>query len=171
MYTPVTIRKGTPADLKALQELFVGTITTVCSAHYAPEQIEVWASSAKNSQRWNDMIANQYVLVAESDMQIAGFATLHHGVYIDFFYIHKDHQRQGIALQLYTAIEKEAIREGHTEIWSDISKTARPFFEKRGFRVIKEQTIVRKQVALTNIKMKKSLSRPLPEHTPSKQVP
>ena len=46
-----------------------------------------------------------------------------------------------------------------TVLTSDVSKTARPFFEKVGFEVIKKQTVVRQGVELTNFKMKKKIEK------------
>lgn len=157
MTQQTALRKATTTDLQDLKTLFVGTIRQVCSSHYTPEQIKVWTASVENEKRWSDMISDQYVLVAEQEKKIVGFATLHQGNYLDFFYVHKDHQGQGIAKKLYQAIEAEALRQGYSQISSDISKTARPFFEKQGFQVVRKQNIVRKQVKLTNFKMRKVL--------------
>jgi len=41
--------------------------------------------------------------------------------------------------------------------FSEASITAKPFFEKHGFRVMTEQTIVRKGVELTNFKMERKI--------------
>ena len=53
---------------------------------------------------------------------------------------------------------------------SDVSKTARQFFEKVGFEVIEEQSVVRKNVELTNYKMKKKLNRPGTVETSKKPI-
>ena len=116
------------------------------------------------------MLLNQFVLVIQLERKILGFGALDNGKYINFLYVHRDYQRQGFAYQLYTNIEKEAIRQGQTELTSDVSKTARPFFEKVGFKVIKEQSVVRKNVELTNYKMKKELNRPETVETGKKPI-
>ena len=116
------------------------------------------------------MLLNQFVLVIQLERKILGFGALDNGKYINFLYVHRDYQRQGFAYQLYTNIEKEAIRQGQTELTSDVSKTARPFFEKVGFKVIKEQSVVRKNVELTNCKMKKELNRPETVETGKKPI-
>ena len=51
--------------------------------------------------------------------------------YIDFLYVHKDYQRHGIADRLYFEIEKEAIKRNATILSSDVSETAKRFFEKK----------------------------------------
>lgn len=155
----ITLRKGQISDLGELQQLFVDTISTVCSADYNPEQIKVWTSSVENKDRWEKIITDQFVLVAQKVNEIVGFASLDKGDYIDLFYVHKDHQQQGIAKKLYEAIEAEAKRQGQTALTSDVSITAKPFFGKVGFRVVNDQTVVRHDVELTNYKMEKQLIR------------
>ncbi len=160
MTTDLTIRQGQLNDLTELQKLFIDTITEVCKADYDNEQIEAWISDTKyntNGQRWQDILTKQFVLVAQIDNTIVGFATLDNGNYIDLFYVHKDYQRQGIANKLYEDIEAEAKRQSQTSLTSDVSKTAKPFFEKQHFSVVQEQVVNRKNVNLTNYKMTKTL--------------
>ena len=155
--TQITIRKGHLDDLPELQQLFVDTISNVCQADYDSKQINAWTSTVENENRWQDILINQFVLVAQDKEKITGFCTLDKGNYIDLLYVHKDYQGQGIALKLYTDIEKEAKRQGQTELTSDVSVTARPFFKKVGFKVTKTQTVKLKDTELTNYKMTKKI--------------
>lgn len=154
----ITIRKGQPDDLMELQQIFVDTISSVCTADYDAQQIKVWTSSIQNKERWNQIMTNQYIKVAQKGYKIIGFASLDNGNYVDALYVHKDYQRQGIAKKLYIDIEEEAKRKGTTKLNSAVSITARPFFEKIGFKIIKKQTVVRQNVELTNFKMMKKLT-------------
>jgi putative acetyltransferase len=138
----------------------VDTITEICKADYDIGQIEAWTFDTKNNankQRWQTILTNQFVLIAQQDNKIVGFATLDNGNYIDLFYVHKDYQRQGIANKLYADIEIEAKRQQQKVLTADVSKTARPFFEKQQFEVVKEQVVTIKKVNLTNYKMSKRL--------------
>jgi putative acetyltransferase len=65
--------------MKALQDLFVETVTAVCSADYDSEQIAAWTSSVEDSERWLNIMMNQVVVVAKISEQIVGFATLANG--------------------------------------------------------------------------------------------
>ena len=129
------IRKGNPADIREMQLLFVDTVKNVCITDYNSEQIDVWASGIENLKRWQDILTKQFVLIAYDNEKITGFCTLKNGHYIDMLYIHKDYQRQGIAFKLFTSIEIEAKRLRQTQLVSDVSITAKPFFEKVGFRI------------------------------------
>lgn len=42
-------------------------------------------------------------------------------------------------------------------IFSEVSITAKPFFEKWGFRIVTQQTIIRKGIELTNFKMERTV--------------
>ena len=153
----ISIRLSNLSDLTEMQKMFVDTISTICKDDYSPEQIKVWTSSIENTQRWTDKLTSQYFLIAELDSKIVGYASLENNNYLDFLYVHKDHQRQGIADKLYSEIEKEAIKRKATVLNSDVSETARRFFEKKGFKTITLQTNIIKDVEIRNYKMTKTL--------------
>ena len=92
------------------------------------------------------------------DGEIVGFADLD-GRYLDRLYVHKEHQRQGVATALAQALEGQAAAQGQVRMTTHASITARPFFEKRGYRVVKEQQVERKGVLLTNFVMEKTLDK------------
>ncbi|MBV8328584.1 GNAT family N-acetyltransferase [Chryseobacterium sp.] len=151
------IREGNINDLSAMKQLFADTITYVCQKDYNNEQIEAWKSGTENETRWHKVMQNQMVLVAESGHKLIGFCTLDHGSYIDLLFIHHQYQQQGVALKLYTQIEKEALRQDTTELTADVSITAKPFFEKMGFKTICQQTVNIKGADLINYKMSKKI--------------
>lgn len=153
----ITLRPATEADLPGMRELYRGTITTVCANDYDEAQRAVWASTADNTDRWSNLIKEQYVLLAMIDGMIAGFSSLRDSDYLDFMYVHKDYQRMSVAETLLTAIETKAVALGATVITSDVSKTARPFFERKGYTVLAEQVNHRQGLELVNYKMKKDL--------------
>lgn len=153
----ITYRNGKQDDLPGMKALFAETIYSVCSKDYENRQIEAWASGVENKERWERLTATQFVLVAQEGKNIVGFITLAENSHIDMLYIHKNYQHQGIAKNLYAAIEIEAIRKNQREITADVSKTALSFFEKAGFKVMAEQKVVRNGTELTNFRMKKEL--------------
>lgn len=152
-------RKAVLSDLNEMQQLYIETIQSVCKNDYNKAQIEAWISGVKNTERWIAVIETQFVLLAIIKNQIAGFGTLKDGNYIDFFYIHRDFQRQGIADKILNELEIEARKHHSKIITSDISITAKPFFEKKGFIVKAEQKNIRLGVELINYKMEKQLKQ------------
>lgn len=156
--TEYVIREGQVSDLPELKKLFLDTITKICNSDYDEEQINAWIFDTKynrNQQRWIDILEKQFVLVAQNENEIVGFITLESGNYIDLLYVHKNYQRQGIANSLYDHIEKAAKQQNQSLLTSNVSKTARAFFEKVGFVVTKKQTVVRQNVELINFTMTK----------------
>lgn len=67
----------------------------------------------------------------------------------DHLFVHSDYQGKGIATAICSQLES-AVQEN---IIAHVSITARPFFEKRGYRMVKEQQVERKGVFLTNFVM------------------
>ncbi|MFP3835058.1 GNAT family N-acetyltransferase [Chryseobacterium sp. SIMBA_028] len=154
----ISIRNGNKDDLQKMLILFRETIGNVCKNDYTHDQLEAWKSGAENKERWENVICNQFILMAVHHHKIVGFCTLEKGDYIDLLFVHKDYQHQGIASQLYHQIEKEAVRQNKKYLTADVSKTAKSFFERAGFEIIKEQTVNVKGIDLINYKMEKKLT-------------
>ena len=83
---------------------------------------------------------------------IVGIADLGPDGYLDRLYVHRDWQGRGVASALCDALP--AARTTHASI------TARPFFERRGWRVVREQQVERRGVLLTNFVMERSCPPP-----------
>lgn len=153
----ITTRRAIRSDLILMRQLFYDTILSVCAKDYAIAQIQVWADAANNVERWEHILAEQWVLLAVQNRIITGFITLAGRDKVDLLYVHKDFQRRGVASLLYEAAEDKARQSGATSIWSEVSITAKSFFERKGFTVIAEQKPRRNDVTLVNYKMIKQL--------------
>lgn len=147
------IRKYSPTDCKALTELFYETVHKINSADYTAEQLNVWADGNPNLEEWDKSFREHYTIVAEMDGIIVGFGDIDKTGYLDRLFVHKDFQHIGIATEICDCLEKAFPTE---KITSHVSITARPFFESRGYKVIREQQVVRKNIALTNYIMEKT---------------
>ena len=152
----INLRPARRDDLSEIQALFVDTIRSTCKNDYSQEQIMAWTSSVENKVRWTAAVDQQFFLVAEKENRIIGFASLKNGDYLDFMYVHQACLRQGIADRLYTALENESKRLGCTFIVADVSKTARPFFESKGFKVLKVNQHLIRGVEIINYRMRKN---------------
>lgn len=147
------IRQANIDDLEEVLKLFVDTINNTWKNDYTKEQIEVCVSSARNEEKWESRIRTQYFLVAQLNKEIVGFGSLENENYIDLIYVHKDHLRKGIANRILDSLKNKAQENGNKNLTSDVSKTARPFFEKNGFRVIKENEFDLNGVLISNYQM------------------
>jgi putative acetyltransferase len=152
------IRIASVNDVDEIRQLFYDTITTVNLKDYGVQQTTAWAKGYQYTDRWKNKISTQYFIVDEREGIIAGFASLAVDGYIDMMYVHKNNQGKGIAKQLLHALETKAIAAGITELTTDASITARPFFEHFGYFVLQQQSVVRDGIELTNFKMIKNLN-------------
>lgn len=138
-------------DCPSLAELFYQTVHTVNARDYSPPQLDAWADGHPDLAAWDRSLSRYHTLVAVLDGRIVGFADMADNGYLDRLYVHKDYQGQGIASALCDALEQAVSGPYETHA----SLTARPFFARRGYQVVKEQQVERKGVLLTNFVMRK----------------
>lgn len=148
------IRKYEPTDCECLVKLFYHTVHTVNAKDYSQEQLSVWATDKIDLEAWNKLLSENYTVVAVENDIIVGFGDIDKSGYLDRLFVHKDYQHQGIATAICNKLE-HAIKVN--KIITHSSITAKPFFVKRGFRVVKEQQVLRKGIALTNYIMEKQM--------------
>jgi len=153
----ITIEDAVLEDIKEIQQLFFDTIKSVCKNDYTNEQINAWSTAKNDDQKWKDKILNQYFLIAREGSKIIGFGSLENNEYLDLLYVHKDYQKKGVAKKLLSYLEKKAEINRTEKLTSDVSTTAKSFFEKNGYKVIKEQKNEINNVVLANFKMIKKV--------------
>ncbi|WP_312447699.1 GNAT family N-acetyltransferase [Lacrimispora sp.] len=146
------IREYNSKDIEEIAALFYDTVHEICSRDYTKGQLDAWASMDMDRDAWDHSFLKHYTLVAVKDGMIAGFGDMDNTGYLDRLYVHKDYQGQGVATALCDRLEA-GFPDG--TVTTHASITARPFFESRGYRVLKEQQVERKGVILTNYVMKK----------------
>ena len=146
------IRAYRPEDCTALAELFYETVHSVNASDYSPEQLDAWATGSVDEAGWNESFLRHMTRIAEMDGEIVGFADMDESGYLDRLYVHRDHQREGVARALADALERAVDAEKYT---THASITARGFFEKRGWRVVRAQRVIRHGEALTNFVMER----------------
>jgi|SRR5579875_3523713 len=151
------IRRAIIDDVESITNLFHDTVLHVNAKDYSPEQIKVWLKSADNKERWLNKILQQYFIVAIVDDSIVGFASITSDGYLDFMYVSKDHQQKNIATKLLSELESYANENRISTIISDVSVTAKPFYLKSGFELIKEQSVKIEGIELINYRVEKQL--------------
>lgn len=145
------IRKYKSSDCKELIELFYNTVHTINAKDYTEEQLIVWTGNM-NLQEWDKSLQEHYTVIAVENEKVIGFGDIDRTGYLDRLYVHKDFQRKGIATAICNKLEQSI----NNSITTHASITAKPFFEKRGYRVLREQQVVRKGILLTNYVMEKN---------------
>ena len=148
----MTIRRYRSEDCRRLTELFYDTVHSVNARDYAPEQLDAWAPGQPDLEAWDRSLHAHESFVAEENGVIIGFGDIDQSGYLDRLFVDKDHQGRGVATALCDALEA-AVRAEHYTTHASI--TARPFFEKRGYHVVRQQRVERQGVSLTNFVMEK----------------
>lgn len=154
----ITARIALNTDVEELRALFQNTVLVINRRDYTQAEVEDWASCGNELSKLEGMIKTHYFIVAvNQQLQIVGFSSITPQGYLHSMFVHKDFQGEGVATILLKEIERYAVTAGITRITSEVSITARPFFEKRGYTVEVEQKRRANQLSLTNYWMAKSL--------------
>ena len=93
-----------------------------------------------------------HTIIAQQDDRILGFGDVDETGYIDRLFVEKEHQGQGIGSAILHELEE--FTQGDNVVCPRV--TARPFFEKNGYLVLRKQQVVRQGISLTCYWMKKS---------------
>ncbi|WP_419420812.1 GNAT family N-acetyltransferase [Legionella sp. D16C41] len=159
MNNKIVVRSYQESDATALAAIYYHTIHQINSQHYSVEQINAWApASSLQPDVWKAKWQKLLPLVAIDEGEIIGFAEFESNGHIDCFYIHHQYQGQGAGWALIKAIEGRAQNEQIPRLYAEVSITAKPFFERCGFSVSKQQKVLIRGAELTNYKMEKWLS-------------
>lgn len=149
------IRPYRPADCGALMQLFYHTVHAVCTRDYTPAQLDAWAPKDMDRAHWDAKFRDGTTLVAAGDDgSILGFGTVREDGYLNLLYVHQDHQGKSVGNILCDFLEGLYPAE---RMSVHASETAKPFFEARGYRLVRKQQAERRGQSLTNYLMEKEL--------------
>lgn len=150
------IRSYVSADCEEIAELFYQTVHAVNAKDYTDEQLNAWASGRVNLAEWDKSFLEHITVVAVENDAIVGFGDIDKSGYLDRLYVHKDFQSQGIATALCDKLERSISAE---KIFTHASVTAKGFFEHRGYKVVREQQVIRNGIYMTNFIMEKYITK------------
>ncbi len=154
----MVIREFKDSDLPQISKLYFDTVRNINSRDYSPEQVAVWAPEVYEDAFWARRFDNYTVFVAEEDGQVVGFCEFQYPGHIDCFYVHHEWQRRGVGSKLLQTVEKEAEKHQYKRLFADISITARPFFTQKGFKTVREQEKLYRELAFKLYFMEKYLA-------------
>ncbi len=153
----IKVRLFKPEDAEQIAQLFHETVHAVNIRDYSSSQVSAWAPDNIHFRNWVEVCSHRFTYVADDEGVIAGFGELEPNGHIDCFYCHKTYQRCGVGSQLYGAIEAKAVELSVRRLFVEASITARPFFQRMGFAVVEEQTVMRRDETFINYVMEKFL--------------
>lgn len=153
------IRGYRTGDSVAMADLFHRAVRDLGGRDYSQAQVEAWAGPRVTAERLDKMYTDgrdTFIAVDEADRPIA-FSDLEASGHVDMLYCDPAHAGKGVASSLLAAIEEKARTAGIGRLYTEASETARPVFERAGYRVLGRQDLKIGAVAIHNWKMEKAL--------------
>lgn len=152
----LVVRTGRPGDLEAIRDLQLLSLRVLAVKDYSPLELRALLRSKSELRSWDEIY-----FVAESAGQIVGFASLAKGrPWVNALFVHPEFTRQGIATQLFAALETEARRQRYRALWVMSSLTGEAFYRSVGFELLKPTAIAiaaGPRIAVPCLHMKKIL--------------
>jgi putative acetyltransferase len=152
------VRAFKKGDEPALQAVFHSAVHTSAAKEYTVEQLDAWAPHRPDWEAWTARMQALQPLVIEVGGRIVGYADLQTSGHIDHFYVSGSHARRGMGRLLMESLHARAAELGLGRLFSDVSRTAEPFFRSFGFRVVEPKNVVIGQVSLPHARMEKTLA-------------
>ncbi|MCA0176477.1 MAG: GNAT family N-acetyltransferase [Proteobacteria bacterium] len=151
------IRRLVHGEELALFEVFHSAIHRIACRDYSRAQINAWAPAQVDHDLWVARMRGINPFVAELEGEPVGYADVQASGYVDHFFVSGHHPRQGIGRALMATLVTEARHLRLSEMTSDVSRTAEPFFRRFGFEVVERRAPVVRGVAVPNALMRKAL--------------
>lgn len=131
MTIKILIRNYRTEDTQALANIYYNTIHKINIQHYTEEQVDVWApkSSVENTEGWTTKFPRTKPIIAVVENEIVGFAEFESNGHIDCFFCHHGWIGKGVDSALMKEILQRAQNNYIHLIFSEVSITAKPFFE------------------------------------------
>lgn len=147
-------------DAETLASLFAESVLTLGEDYYSEGQLAAWASRVEDMEAFSANLAGMTTILAETEGETVGFASLKDDTHIEMLYVLPDAARQGIGKALVNVMELLAQKRGAEALSVDASEVAVPLFEKLGYEAQKRNTVMVEDEWLANTTMKKALGAP-----------
>jgi len=131
------IRLAQDEDYPEIARLRRQTIRNVNSGDYSEDIIQDWTTQT-NTQSFRKKAHEHKRWVAIEKNKIIGFCDHNFKCELSRIYVHKDHLRKGVGSRLLKVAEDSLKKLGCKEIHIESTITAKDFYEKNGYKVIKK---------------------------------
>ncbi|WP_072054547.1 GNAT family N-acetyltransferase [Aliivibrio fischeri] len=153
----IVIKTYQEENASALWDLFFNTVRKVNRKDYSNEQVTAWAPESFDTDVWKSKMQSLNPFIAEIDDEVVGYSDLQDDGLIDHFFCHYQHQGKGVGNALMTHILELAKERKLPRVYSHVSITAKPFYERFGFTVVKPQRIDVRGEQLINYVMERQI--------------
>ena len=131
-----SIRPFHPNDEAQLADLYEATVRRWAPALYSAEQVEAWATAARDPERLHAMLTGGQTFVAVDALdQPIGFSGVEPDGRIASLYVAANSTRQGIGSSLLRHVIQHAAQAKLPPLWSEASFLSRALFERHNFVV------------------------------------
>lgn len=156
----IAIRRYRPGDAGALARIFVKAVLATGLRAYSAAQTAAWAAKAATPEEVHARCTDgRSVFVADAAGSGAvAFIDLEEDGHIDMLFCLPEFDGRGLGAALYEELEAEAARRRIGRLYVEASEVARPFFERRGFRLVRRHDFEIDGVAMHNYDMEKALA-------------
>ena len=156
------IRPFLPSDTVRLQDVFAQSIEELTQDFYDENERLAWISRAADAAAFARRLGANVTLLVEEEGEVLGFASLKDNSEIDMIFVHPFAIRQGVATTLVDALERLSKARGAEKLTAEVADSALEFFEGRGYRPVKRNTVPIDHLWLANTTYEKVLAEPSP---------
>ena len=153
------IRPFADTDAEKLSLIFFRAVREGALSGYSHEQVAAWAPSPPDPDMYRQRRQQGRIFLVACDEagEAVAYCDVERDGHVDHLFCMPEQMGQGIASQLYDEIERCAHANAIGRLFVEASEVARPFFLRKGFSMLKRNTILRQGVTLHNYSMDKRL--------------
>jgi len=144
------VRRYQDGDHFAIGRIYHEAVHQLAAKDYTPAQVLAWSDGNIDFEKWRKRCERKRAFVKELEACVVGFMELDPDGHIDCTYVDPAHARRGVMSELMEAVKAEAGRTGVGRLFAEVSKTARPFFEKHGFVHMRDNEVSIRGEVLVN---------------------
>jgi putative acetyltransferase len=148
------VRPYRDADLGSVIALLRESVHQLAAPYYTQPQLEAWAPRIPDLEQWRARLGSLRTLLAVDNASVAGFLSFEPNGHIDLLYVHPAYARQGVASALFRHIESDL---PNTELFTEASLAARPFFLHHGFHIAQEASVMVRGSSFQQCLMRRSV--------------
>jgi GNAT superfamily N-acetyltransferase len=138
----IQIRRYQSGDEITIGRIYHDAVHQLTCDDYTEEQRHAWATPISAdpswSEKWRTRCERKEPWVAVVDGKVGGFIEFDSDGHVDCTYVAPTHARKGLMSAIMDRIFEEARQTNLLRLYAEVSITARPFFERHGFRVVRD---------------------------------
>lgn len=153
------VRAYNDGDAPELVALYKKSVRSIGPRDYSPEQVKAWLSLAPSVETMHARCRDgrTVLLAVGADDRAFAFGDIESDGHIGYLYCAPEHAGSGIALEVYSSLERHALGAGMARIYVEASEAAQRFFLRRGFYVTERRDLQINGVWIHNFSMEKNL--------------